>query len=68
VTTTLRVTAHLLNVSSSYTCLPDTAAKSASVAVALRAEPMRMTFSTLDAAGCTFGEHDFSELPRLFAK
>ena len=68
VTTTLRVTAYLVNVSNSYNSLPDTAAKSASVAVALRAEPMRMTISTLDIAECIIWEHDFSGLPRLFAQ
>ena len=68
VTTTLCVTAYLVNVSSSYTSLPDTAAKSASVAVALRADSLRMTFSTLDIAECIICEHDLSGLPRLFAQ
>ena len=66
-TSTLGVRAHLLNVSSSYSSLPDTAAKSASVAEALRAASVRMTLSTLDTAERRFWEHDFSEMPRLFA-
>ncbi|KAA6429395.1 MAG: hypothetical protein FRX49_00789 [Trebouxia sp. A1-2] len=58
----------LENVDTELRCMMVKAAKSASVAEALRAASMRMTLSTLDNAEYRFWERDFLELPRIFAQ